>query len=117
MEIQKHKSGDGECIQCDSSKQLMYSMTLIIMQDKNPLKDYLYKGNLILQPMECQQSKFDKKTLYGQCSLEEWWSQKSQDGRLVSKKLGIGGLARKSVLEQSLIGCGGTPNLKQGHRG
>jgi hypothetical protein len=28
---------------------------------------------------------------------EEWWSHESQDGRLVSKKLGIGGLARKSV--------------------
>ena len=65
------------------------------MQNGNPPKYYLYKGNLILQPMECQQSKIDKKTLYGHCSLEEWWSPESQDGRLVSKKLGIGGLAQK----------------------
>jgi len=96
---------------------MMYSMTLFIMQNENPPKDYLYEGNIILQPMEYQQSKIDKKPLYGQCSLEEWWSHKSKDKRLVSKKLGIGGLAQKSVFEQSLIGCGGTPYLKQGRSG
>jgi len=63
------------------------------MQNKKKPKDYLYEENLILQPMECQQSKIDKKPLYGQCSLEEWWSHESQDGRLVSKKLGIVSLA------------------------
>jgi len=73
-------------------------------KQKNP-KRLSVRRNLILQPMECQQSKIDKKTLYGQCSLEEWWSHESQDGRLASKKLGIGGLAQKSVFEQSLIGC------------
>jgi len=72
---------------------MMFSMKLIKMQDENPPKGNLYEGNLILQPMERQQSKIHKKTLYGQCSLEEWWSHESQDGRLVSKKLGIGGLA------------------------
>ena len=56
---------------------LMYSMTLIIMQNENPPKDYLYEGNLILQPMECQQSEIDKKPLYGQRSLEEWWSHET----------------------------------------
>jgi hypothetical protein len=53
---------------------MMFLMKLIIMQDETPPKDNMYKGNLILQPMERQQSKIDKKPLYGQCSLEEWWS-------------------------------------------
>ena len=96
---------------------MMYSMALIIMQNGNPPKYYLYEGNLILQQMGCQQSEIDKKPLYGQCSLEEWWSHETQDGRLVSKKLGIAGLAQQSAFEQSLIVCGGTPNLKQLSRG
>jgi hypothetical protein len=40
---------------------MMFSMKLILMQDETPPKDNLYKGNLILQPMERQQSKIDKK--------------------------------------------------------
>jgi hypothetical protein len=96
---------------------MMILMTLIIMKNKNPPSDYHSEGKLILQPMEHQQGENDKTPLYGECSLEEWWSHESQDGRLVSKKLGIGGQARQSVVEQYVIGCGGTPNLKQGRRG
>jgi hypothetical protein len=96
---------------------MMFSMTLIIMKNENPPSDYHCEGKLILQPMERQQGKNNKTPLYSQCSLEEWWSHESQDGRLVSKKLGIGGQARQSVVEQYVIGCGGTPNLKQGRRG
>jgi hypothetical protein len=59
----------------------------------------------------------DKTPLYGGCSLEEWWSHESQDGRLVSKKLGIGGQAHQSIVKQYVIGCGGTPNWKQFLRG
>jgi hypothetical protein len=44
--------------------------------------------------MERQQGKNDKTPQDSQCSLEEWWSHESQEGRLVSKKLGIGGQAR-----------------------
>jgi len=79
--------------------------------------DYHCEGKLILQQIERQQGENDKTPLYGQCSLEEWWSQQSQDGRLVSKKLGIGDQARQSVFEQYVIGCGGTPIWKQFCRG
>ncbi len=87
------------------------------MKNENPPSDYHSKGKLILEQMERQQGENDKTPLDGQCSLEEWWSHKSQDGRLVSKKLGIGGQARQSVVKQYVIGCGGTPNLKEGRRG
>jgi hypothetical protein len=87
------------------------------MKNENPPSDCHCEGKLILQPKECQQGENDKTPLYGQCSLEEWWSHESQDGRLVSKKLGIGGQARQLVVEQYVIGCGGTPNLKQCCRG
>jgi hypothetical protein len=78
---------------------------------------YRCEGKLILEQMERQQGENNKSPLDGQCSLEEWWSHESQDGRLVSNKLGIGGQARQSVVEQYVIGCGGTPNLKEGRRG
>jgi hypothetical protein len=55
-------------------------MTLIIMQDENLPKDYQYEGNVILQPMECQQSKIDKKPLYGQCSLKSGGLTKVRTG-------------------------------------
>ena len=87
-----------------------FSMTLIIMKNKNPPSAYRCEGKLIVEQM-------DKTPLDGQCSLEEWWSHESQDGRLVSNKLGIGGQAPQSVVEQYVIGCGGTPNLKEGCRG
>jgi len=96
---------------------MMILITLIIMKNKNPPSDYHSEGKLILQPMEHQQGKNDKTPLDGQCSLEEWWSHESQDGRLVSKKLGIGSQARQSIVKQYVIGFGGTPNLKEGRRG
>jgi hypothetical protein len=73
---------------------MMFSMTLIITKNKNPPSDYHCEGKLILQLMERQQGKNDKTPQDSQCSLEEWWSHESQEGRLVSKKLGIGGQAR-----------------------
>jgi hypothetical protein len=42
------------------------------MKNKDPPSDYHCEGKLILQPMERQQGKNDKKTLGGQCSLEVW---------------------------------------------
>jgi len=69
----------------------MFSMTSIIMKNENHPSDYHGEGNIILQQIECQEGENDKTPLYGQCSLEEWWSQQSRDVRLVSKKLGIGG--------------------------
>jgi hypothetical protein len=96
---------------------MMILMTLIIMKNENPPSDYHSEEKLILEQMERQQGENDKTPLDGQCSLEEWWSHESQDGRLVSKKLRIGGQARQSVVEQYVIGCGGTPNLKEGRRG
>jgi hypothetical protein len=94
-----------------------FSMTLIIMKNENPPNAYRCEGKLILEQMERQQGKNDKTPLDGQCSLEEWWSHKSQDGRLLSKQLGIVVQAQQSVVEQYVIGCGGTPNLKEGRRG
>jgi hypothetical protein len=94
-----------------------FSMTLIIMKNENPPSAYRCEGKLNLEQMERQQGKNDKTPLDGQCSLEEWWSHESQDGRLVSKQLGIVVQARQSVIEQYVIGCGGTPNLKEGRRG
>jgi hypothetical protein len=70
----------------------MFSMTLIIMKNEIHPSDYHGEGNIILQQIECQEGENDKTPLYGQCSLEEWWSQQSLDVRLVSKKLGIGGI-------------------------
>jgi hypothetical protein len=69
----------------------MVSMTLIIMKNENHPSDYPCKGNIILQQMERQQGENDKTPLYGQCSLEEWWSQQSLGVRLDCNKLGIGG--------------------------
>jgi hypothetical protein len=66
-------------------------MTLIIMNNENHPSDNHGEGKIILQQIECQQGENDKTPLYGQCSLEEWWSQQSLDVRLVSKKLGIEG--------------------------
>ena len=61
----------------------MFSMKLILMQDETPPKDNLYKGNLILQPMERQQSKIDKKHWTANAALKsggltkvrtgDWW--------------------------------------------
>ena len=95
---------------------MMILMTLIIMKNENPPSDYHSEGKLSLQPMEHQQGENDKTPLEGQCSLEEWWSHTSQDGRLVSNKLGIGGQAPQSVVEQYVIGFGGTPKLNEGRR-
>ena len=86
------------------------------MKNENPPSNYHGEGKLIVEPMERQQGENDKTPLDGQCSLEEWWTHKSQDGRLESTKLGIAGQALQSVVEQYVIGYGGIPKLKEGCR-
>jgi len=59
---------------------MMFSMKLIIMQGRNPPKDNLYKGNLILQPMERQQSKIHKNHCKANAALKSGGLTKVRTG-------------------------------------
>jgi hypothetical protein len=59
---------------------MMYLMTLIIMQDEKPPKDYLYKGNSILQPMNVNKAKSTKNHCTANAALKSGGLTKVRTG-------------------------------------